>query len=62
MFWRREEGIWSREQLVAWLDVTSVKTSSEERGLKQVRLSKVRIGGGVLGLKQREGLQGKSKD
>ena len=24
MFWRREEGIRSREQVLAWLDVTSV--------------------------------------
>ena len=45
MSWRREEGIRSREQVVAQLDVTcSVRTSSEERGLKQVRPSEVRFG------------------
>ena len=30
------------------LDVTSVRTSSEERGLKQVRPSEVRVGGGAF--------------
>lgn len=34
MSWRREEGIVSREQEVAWLDITSVRKSSEERGLR----------------------------
>lgn len=48
MSWRREEGIGSREQVVARLDVTSVRTSSEERGLKQVRPSEVRFGGGAF--------------
>ena len=38
----------SREQVVARLDVTSVRTSSEERGLKQVRPSEVRVGGGAF--------------
>ena len=36
MSWRREEGIGSREQVVAWLDVTSVRASSEERGLNRL--------------------------
>ena len=31
--WRRGERIGSREQVVAQLDVTNVRTSSEERGL-----------------------------
>ena len=48
MFWRREEGIGSREQVVVRLDVTSGRTSSEERGLKQVRPSEVRAGGGAF--------------
>ena len=39
IFWRREEGIRKREQVVARLDVTSVRTSSEKIGLKQVRPS-----------------------
>ena len=46
MFWRREERIGSREQVVALLDVTSVKTSSEKRGLKQLKPSEERDGGG----------------
>jgi len=46
MSWRREDGIGSRGQVVAWLDVTSLFTSSEERGLKQVRLGGVGEGGG----------------
>jgi len=46
MSWRREDGIGSRGQVVAWLDVTSLLTSSEERGLKQVRLVGVGEGGG----------------
>ena len=48
MFWRRGEGIGSRERVLARLDVTSVRTSSEERGLKQVRPSEVRAGGGAF--------------
>jgi len=31
MSWRREDGIRSRGQVVAWLDVTSLLTSSEAR-------------------------------
>lgn len=38
--WRREEGIGSRGQVVAWLDITSLQTSSEERGVEQVRPTK----------------------
>ena len=49
MSWKREEGIGSREWVLARLDVTSVRTSSEERGLKQVRPSEVRVGEGVSG-------------
>ena len=37
MFWRRGEGIRSREQILARLDINSLRTSSEEIGLKQVR-------------------------
>jgi len=37
MSWRREDGIGSRGHVVAWLDVTSLLTSSEERGLKGER-------------------------
>ena len=48
MFWRREEATGSREQVVAQLDITSVRTSSEERGLKQMRPSEVRVGGGAF--------------
>ena len=48
MSWRREEGFGSREWVLAWLDVTSVRTSSEERGLKQVRPSEVRVGEGAF--------------
>jgi len=48
MSWRREDGIGSREQVVAWLDVTSLLTSSEERGAKQVRLAGVGEGGGRM--------------
>ena len=33
---------------MAWLDVTSMRTSSEERGLKQVRPSEVRVGEGAF--------------
>ena len=44
MIWRGEEGIRSREQVVARLDIASVRTSSEERGLKQVRPSEVGAG------------------
>jgi len=43
--WRREDGIGSRGQ-VAWLDITSLLTSSEERMLKKVRLAGVGEGGG----------------
>jgi len=52
MSWRRE--IESRGQVVAWLDVTSLLTSSQERGAKQVRLTGVGEGGGrvVAGVKE----------
>jgi len=46
--WRREDGIGSRGQVVVWLDVTSLLTSSEERGAKQVRLTGVGVGGGRI--------------
>ena len=51
-------GIGSREQVVARLDVTSVRTSSEERGLKQVRPSEERVGEGAfwMGIGVNEGL------
>ena len=35
--WRREEGIASRGQVVAWLDVIILLTSSEVRGLNWVK-------------------------
>ena len=50
MSWKREEGIESRQQVVAQLDVTSVRTSSEKRGLKQVRPSEMRVFGGAFWL------------
>ena len=34
--------------MVAWLGITGVRASSEERGLKQVRPSEVRIGEGAF--------------
>ena len=43
MFWRREKGVGSKEQVVAWFDITS-----RERGLKQVKPSDMRIGGGTF--------------
>ena len=46
MYWRRGEGIGSREQVVAWLVITSVRT--EKRGLKQVRSSEVRVWGNAF--------------
>jgi len=48
MSWRREDGIGSRGQVVAWLDSTRLLTSSEERGAKQVRLTGVGVGGGRI--------------
>ena len=36
--WRREEGIASRGQLVAWIDVIILLTSSEVRGLNWVNI------------------------
>jgi len=39
MSWRREDGIGTQGQVVAWLDVKSLLTSSEDRGAKQVRLT-----------------------
>ena len=47
MSWRKEEGIRSRKQVVVQLDITSVRTSSEERGLVQVRPSEVMVGEGA---------------
>ena len=35
--WRREEGIGSRAQVVAWLDVITLLTSSEVRGINWVK-------------------------
>ena len=46
--WRREEGIGSRGQAVAWLDITSLWTSSEEREVKPVRPTEVGVGGGRI--------------
>jgi len=46
MSWRKEDEIGSMGQVVAWLDVTSLLTSSEERGAKQVRLRGVGLGEG----------------
>ena len=49
--WRIEEGIGSRGQLVACLDVTILWTSSEERGIKWVK-TEVGIGRIVAGVKE----------
>lgn len=38
----------SRGQVVAWLDVTSFRTSSEERGVKRLSLAEVGAGGGGI--------------
>ena len=35
--WRREEGIVPRGQLVAWLDIIILLTSSEMRGIHRVK-------------------------
>ena len=43
--WRREEGIASRGQVVAWLDVIILLTSSEVRGLNWVKTEEGRGGG-----------------
>ena len=45
--WRREEGIASRGQVVAWLDVIILLTSSEVRGLNWVKTEEG-IGGGRM--------------
>ena len=45
--WRREEGIASRGQVVAWLDVIFLLTSSEVSGLNWVKTEKG-IGGGRM--------------
>jgi len=44
----------SRGQVVAWLDVTSLLTSSKERGLKQVRLVGVGERGGRIAAGEKE--------
>ena len=55
--WTSEEGIGSRGQVVAWLDVTILLTSSEERGLKWV---KTVVGNGDRGWE--DGGRGKRAD
>ena len=45
--WRREEGIVSRGQVVAWLDVIILLTSSEVRGINWVKTEE-RMGGGRM--------------
>ena len=45
--WRSEEGMGSRGQVVVWLDVTILLTSSEVRGIKWV-ITEVGIGGGRM--------------
>ncbi|KAK0148706.1 hypothetical protein N1851_010941 [Merluccius polli] len=52
--WKREEGIGSRGQVVAWLVITSLWTSSGERGVKWVRQTEVGVVEGriVVGVKE----------
>ena len=45
--WRREEGITSRGQVVAWLDVIILLTSSEVRGINWVKTEEG-MGGGRM--------------
>ena len=51
--WRREEGIASRGQVLAWLDVIILLTSSEVRGLNWLKTEEG-MGGGRMeaGIKQ----------
>jgi len=53
MSWTREDGIGSRGQVVAWLDFTTLLTS-EERGVKQVRLTGVGEGEGRIAVGVKE--------
>lgn len=43
--WKMEEGMGSKGRVVVWLNVTSLGTSSEERGAKEVRPTEVVVGG-----------------
>ena len=45
--WRREEGIVSKEQVLAWLDVIILLTSSEVRGINWVKTEEG-MGGGRM--------------
>ena len=45
--WRREEGIASRGQVVAWLDVIILLTSSEVRGLNWVKTEEGKMEAGI---------------
>lgn len=45
--WRREEGIVSRGQVVAWLEVIILLTSSEVRGINWVKTEEG-VGGGRM--------------
>ena len=45
--WRREEGMTSRGQVVAWLDVIILLTSSEVRGINWVKTEEG-MGGGRM--------------
>jgi hypothetical protein len=45
--WRREEGMASRGQVVAWLDVIILLTSSEVRGINWVKTEEG-MGGGRM--------------
>ena len=46
-YWRREEGIASRGQVVAWLEVTILLTSLDVRGINWV-ITEVGMGGGWM--------------
>ena len=51
--WRREEGIASRGQVVAWLDVIILLTSSEVRGINWVKTEEGMGGGRMeVGIKE----------
>ena len=48
MAWRREEGIGSRGQVVAWLELTILLTSSEVKGMKWVKTEMGMDGGRMV--------------
>ena len=48
MAWRREEGIRSRGQVVVWLELTILLTSSEVRGMKWVKTEVGMYGGRMV--------------